>query len=46
MVGYELMESTRQALLDGTMNFVISHSLDRLADAAIARMISAAAAKS
>lgn len=46
VVGYELMDITRQALLDGTMNFVISHPLDRLADAAIAGMISAASARS
>lgn len=46
VVGYELMDVTREALLDGTMTFVISHPLDRLADEAVRGMIRAAGAKS
>jgi len=45
VVGYELMDVTRQALLDGTMTFVISHPLSRLADEAVAGMIRAVNAK-
>lgn len=41
LVGYELMDVTREALLDGTMTFVISHPLPRLADTALAGMIRA-----
>jgi LacI family transcriptional regulator len=42
VVGYELMDVTREALLDGTLTFVISHPLDRLAREAIDRMKRAA----
>jgi len=38
-VGYELTEATRAALLDGTLNFVISHPLDLLAKEALAAMV-------
>jgi LacI family transcriptional regulator len=40
-VGYELMDVTRAALLDGTINFLISHPLQVLAHDAIAAMIRA-----
>ena len=40
-VGYELTEATRAALLDGTLNFVISHPLDLLAKEALQAMIQA-----
>jgi LacI family transcriptional regulator len=40
------MDVTREALLDGTMTFVISHPLDRLADEAVGGMIRAAGARS
>ena len=40
-VGYDLTEVTRAALLDGTINFLISHPLRMLADEAIAAMIRA-----
>lgn len=46
VVGYELMDVTQEALLDGTMTFVISHPLDRLAGEVIGGMIRAASAKS
>ena len=39
LVGYELMDITKQALLDGTMTFAISHPLNRLADEAVAGMV-------
>jgi LacI family transcriptional regulator len=42
LVGYELMDSTRSALLDGTMTLAIAHPLRRLADEAITGMIRAA----
>jgi LacI family transcriptional regulator len=42
VVGYELMDVTRAALLDGTLTFVISHPLERLAREAIDRMARAA----
>jgi LacI family transcriptional regulator len=45
LVGYELMDVTREALLDGTMTFAISHPLPRLADEAISGMIRAVIAK-
>lgn len=35
MVGYDLMDVTRAALLDGSMTLVISHPLERLAREAI-----------
>ena len=38
-VGYELMEPTREGLLDGTLSMVISHPLQRLAETTIAGMI-------
>ena len=43
VVGHDLMEVTRAALLDGTLNLVISHPLDRLAARAIEGMIRACA---
>ena len=43
VVGHDLMEVTRAALLDGTLNLVISHPLDRLAAKAIDGMIRACA---
>ena len=42
-VGYELMDVTRAALLDGILTLVISHPLPMLADATIAGMVKAAA---
>lgn len=44
VVGYELMEQTRAALLDGTMTLAISHPLTRLARAAVDSMVDAALA--
>ena len=41
VVGYELMDVTRTALLDGTLTFVISHPLPRLAEEAITKMVRA-----
>ena len=41
VVGYDLTEVTREALLDGSMTLVISHPLDRLAREAIDGMIRA-----
>ena len=41
LVGYELMDITREALLDGTMTFVIAHPLPRFADEALSGMIAA-----
>jgi LacI family transcriptional regulator len=46
VVGYELMDVTRGALLDGTLTFVISHPLARLAEEALAGMIRAVNATS
>ena len=43
VVGYELMDATRQALLDGTVSLIISHPLARLADETLAGMVRAAA---
>lgn len=40
-VGYELTEVTRAALLDGTVNFLISHPFEMLASEAIGAMIRA-----
>jgi LacI family transcriptional regulator len=40
-VGYELTEFTRAALIDGTINFLITHPMQRLANEAIAAMIRA-----
>jgi hypothetical protein len=39
VVGYELMDMTRAALLDGTLTFVISHPLARIAQEALAGMV-------
>jgi LacI family transcriptional regulator len=39
VVGYELMDNTRAALLDNTLTLVIAHPLRRLADEAIGGMI-------
>lgn len=41
MVGYELMDNTRRALMDGTLTFVIAHPLRRIADEVTAAMIHA-----
>ena len=38
-VGYDLTEVTRAALLDGTLNFLISHPLRTLAHEAIDAML-------
>ena len=43
VVGHDLMDVTRAALLDGTLTLVISHPLDRLAAKAIEGMIRACA---
>jgi LacI family transcriptional regulator len=43
VVGYELMDITRARLLDGTLTMVISHPLQRLAEATLAGMLRAAA---
>jgi hypothetical protein len=40
-VGYELIDVTRAALLDGTLTFLIAHPLERLADETIAGMLRA-----
>lgn len=40
-VGYELMDLTREGLLDGTLTVVISHPLQRLAETTIVNMIEA-----
>lgn len=40
-VGYELIEPTRMALIDGTLTMAISHPIDRLAQEALASMIKA-----
>jgi LacI family transcriptional regulator len=41
VVGYELMDVTRAALLDGTLTFVISHPLTRVAQEVLAGMVRA-----
>lgn len=41
VVGYELTETTRAALLDGTLNFVIAHPLNLLAEEALTAMLQA-----
>lgn len=43
VVGYELMESTRLGLVDGTLNLVISHPLPRLAEVTLQAMLTATA---
>ncbi|MGH7118717.1 MAG: LacI family DNA-binding transcriptional regulator [Acetobacteraceae bacterium] len=45
VVGYELMDVTRQALVDGILTLVISHPLARLAEETIAVMIRAVASQ-
>ena len=40
-VGYDLMDVTRTALLDGTLNFLIAHPMARLAQEALDAMIRA-----
>ncbi len=45
LVGYELMEVTKQALLDGTMTFAISHPLNRLAEETLSGMVRSVKAK-
>lgn len=45
LVGYELMDVTKQALLDGTMTFAISHPLNRLADETLTGMVRSLKAK-
>ena len=40
-IGYELMESTREGLLDGTLSMVISHPLKQLAEKTVTGMIKA-----
>ncbi len=45
VVGYELMDNIRSALLDGTLTLSISHPLAELANEAITGMISAIASK-
>jgi LacI family transcriptional regulator len=42
-VGYEIMDSTRSALLDGTLTMVIAHPVQRLAETTISGMIKACA---
>jgi LacI family transcriptional regulator len=44
VVGYDLMDSTRAGLLDGTLKVVIAHPLRQLADELIAGMLRAARA--
>jgi len=44
VVGYELMDVTREALLDGTLTFVIAHPLARLANEVMAGMVRAVSA--
>jgi LacI family transcriptional regulator len=41
VVGYQLMDNTRAALLDGTLTLVISHPLTRLSDELVQGMIRA-----
>ena len=41
VVGHDLMEVTRHALLDGLMTLVLAHPLDRLGRAAIDGMVGA-----
>lgn len=42
-VGYELMDVTRTGLLDGTLNLIISHPLNRMAEATMQAMLAATA---
>ena len=41
VVGHDLMDTTRAALLDGILTMAISHPLERLANDAISGMIKA-----
>ena len=41
MVGYELFDTKRTALIDGTLTLVISHPLTLMAQRTISAMISA-----
>jgi LacI family transcriptional regulator len=43
VVGYQLMDATREALLDGTVSLIISHPLARFAEETLVGMIRAAA---
>lgn len=43
VVGYELMDETRNGLLDGTLNLLISHPLQRLAEITVQAMLAATA---
>ena len=43
VVGYELMDETRMALLDSTVNLLISHPLQRLAEVTVQSMLAATA---
>ena len=45
VVGYELMDNTRAALLDGTMTLAIAHPLRRVAEAVIDGMTKAVTAR-
>jgi LacI family transcriptional regulator len=40
-VGYQLMDNTRAALVDGILTLVISHPLDHLSDEVMSGMIKA-----
>lgn len=40
-IGYDLVDATRAALLDGTLNLLISHPMTRLGETAITAMIQA-----
>lgn len=44
-IGYELMDNTRAALVDGTLTLVISHPLGMLAERTIAGMVNTLGAK-
>ncbi|RJT41084.1 LacI family DNA-binding transcriptional regulator [Mesorhizobium waimense] len=46
VVGYELMDTTRGALLDGTLTLAIAHPLKQLAKAAVSGMVGAVSAGS
>ena len=39
--GYEMMDTTREALRDGTLNFVIAHPIQSMAREAIAELVAA-----
>ncbi len=45
VVGYELMDNVKSALLDGALTLSIAHPLERLANEAIKRMIAAVASE-